>query len=444
MILLSALWNMRKLRKIPFLPYYQIKNEQERRLRHIIAHAYENVPYYRRKLKSLGLKPANFKKIEDLHKLPLISRDDIQKKPDDFVSRNKSKDSFWIKTSGVTGQPVNILYSKDFLAASIGIGQRFRDAYSSTIQLNRISKKARFSYPGSGSDTLDKYYMQAFWSLKYTYYKNFRLFSVFDPPNKNYILLNEFNPQIVAGIGSYIELLFRYMVQNGLEMQNLGVVTYASDHLGDDVRSTIEELYCPVFAHYNAIETGTIGFECEAHRGYHLSIDTCAVKLIDKDGSPTTSKEQGEIVVSNLVNKGTVLLNYRLGDVGVMGGDNMDCECGRNLPLLISLIGRLDDIIILQDGTLLHPRIFWTIFKRWLNQIIRYKLIQEDYEKYRVFCMLSDKFGDDINNVEKGLIGDFKKILGESDIKIKFMNKIPSSNSGKFRSIESRIARHAL
>ncbi|MCW3975377.1 MAG: hypothetical protein NWE86_03945 [Candidatus Bathyarchaeota archaeon] len=435
-------WNIRKLRKIPFLPFYEIKKEQERRLRDIMAYAYNHVPHYRRTLKSFGLKPENFKKIEDLRKLPIISKADIQKKPNDFISQSQSKDLFWVKTSGSTGQPTKILWSKNFLAASIGLGQRFRDAYASVLKSNRIPKKARISYLGSGSDTLDKYYRQEIWALKYTYYKNLKLFSIFDPPEKNYILLKEFNPQIIAGHGSYIGLLFTYMAQNKLDLPNLNVVTYSSDHLREETRRIIEERYCQVFAHYNAMETSTIGFECEAHRGSHLSIDTCAVELIGKDSLPVSPGEEGEIIVSNLINKGTVLLNYRLGDIGVMDEVDEDCDCDRNLPTLRSLIARSDDIIFLQDGTMLHPRLFWTIFKKWINQILQYKLIQEDFDKYTVFCLLSDEFKDQMDNIERGLIKDLKNVFGESDVKINFVNNLPRSKGGKIRTIESHISQH--
>jgi phenylacetate-CoA ligase len=431
---------MNKIRKIPFLPYEEIKKEQERRLHNIIDYAYGSVPYYRRTLKNLDLKPENFKTIEDLHKLPLISKEDIQKKPNDFVSPNQ-KDQFWVRTSGSTGQPTNILWSKDFLISTIGIGQRFRDAFASSVKSNKMSKKARLSYPGSGSEILDKYYMQAIWALKYTYYKNknFRMFSIFDSPKKNYILLKKLNPQIVAGHGSYIGLQFSYMAQKKLELPNLNVVTYSSDHLKNEDRRIIEDHYCQVFAHYNAMETSTVGFECEDHRGYHLSIDTCAVDIMNKDGIPASPREEGEIVVSNLINKGTVLLNYRLGDIGVMDDEIETCECGRNLPMLRSLIGRSDDIIALQDGTILHPRLFWTIFKKRINQIIQYKFIQEDYDKYTVFCLLDDEYEDEMDEIERDLTNDLERILGESEIKIRFVSEIPRSEGGKLRSVESRI-----
>lgn len=435
---------MHKLRKIPFLPFYEIEKEQERRFHDIVSYAYENVPYYRRTIKSLGLKPDNFKKIEDLHKLPIISKNDIQKNPNDFVSQSQGKDSFWVKTSGSTGQPTNVLWSKNFLMVSIGINQRFRDAYASLVKSNRALRKAHLSYPGSGSETLAKYYSQAIWILKHTYYKNVRLFSIFDPPERNYILLKEYNPQIVAGHGSYIGLLFSYMAHNKLDFPNLNVISYSSDSLRDEDRSIIEERYCQVFAHYNAMETSTIGFECEAHRGYHLSIDTCAVDLINKDSLHVSPGEEGEVVVSNLINKGTVLLNYRIGDIGVMREVNDVCECGRNLPMLKNLVGKSDAMIFLQDGTILHPRLFWTIFKKRIKQIFQYKLIQEDFDKYTIFCLLNDEFKEQMDNIERALINDLKGILGESDIKINFVDAMPRSKGGKLRTIESRMSQRKL
>jgi phenylacetate-CoA ligase len=190
------------------------------------------------------------------------------------------------------------------------------------------------------------------------------------------------------------------------------------------------------------METSTIGFECEVHQGLHLSIDTCAVELIGKDSLPVSPGEEGEIIVSNLMNKGMVLLNYRLGDIGAMDEINEDCECGRNLPLLKSLIARSDDIIFLRDGTMLHPRLFWTIFKKWINKILEYKLIQEDFDKYTIFCLLSEEYKGQMDNIEGGLVKVLKNVLGDSYIKINFVDNLPKSKGGKFRAIESRVSQN--
>lgn len=155
------------------------------------------------------------------------------------------------------------------------------------------------------------------------------------------MLVKKFSPHFIFGLGSYIDPFFCYMAQNNLKLPDLKVVTYGGDHLRPEVKSIIEQRFCPVFNSYVAVETGNIAFECDAHCGYHLNIDTCAVGIADKDDFPVSPGIKGEIVISNLINKGTVLLNYKLGDIGVMDEDNATCKCGRNLPFFKESYGQV-------------------------------------------------------------------------------------------------------
>jgi phenylacetate-CoA ligase len=103
-----------------------------------------------------------------------------------------------------------------------------------------------------------------------------------------------------------------------------------------------------VFSTYQASETGRLGFECERRNGWHLNIDLCAVRLVDADGADVRAGAEGEVVVSNLHNRATVLLNYRLGDRAALA--DLPCPCGRSLPVLRELLGRQTEIVQLSDG----------------------------------------------------------------------------------------------
>ncbi len=108
--------------------------------------------------------------------------------------------------------------------------------------------------------------------------------------------------------------------------------------MSDGIRSSIQdELGIEVLSSYNAIETPGVGLECEAHRGYHLNVDLCPVRLVDPRRRAAPPGESGEVVISNLVNRGTILLNYRLGDLAadlpgpaLAGGR---CRCCRSCRL---------------------------------------------------------------------------------------------------------------
>jgi phenylacetate-CoA ligase len=156
---------------------------------------------------------------------------------------------------------------------------------------------------------------------------------------------------------------------------------FGGDALSDAARLFAQdELGIEVLGTYNAIETPMIGFECEAHRGYHVNVDLCPIRLVDRDGRPATPGEAGEVVVSNLVNRATILLNYRLGDLAAPI-DLEACPCGRNLPLLTSLQGRVSQWIDIGDGQVFHPQAARNVMAREVDAW-RYQLIQEERQRF--------------------------------------------------------------
>ena len=113
-----------------------------------------------------------------------------------------------------------------------------------------------------------------------------------------------------------------------------------------------QEMGIPVVSTYQAVEALRIGFQCEQRKGFHISLDQVAVRVVDRYGRDVPAGECGDIVISNLTNRAMVVLNYRLGDV-VRAGRG-PCVCGRSLPVIEDIEGRIDDLIHRPDGSALH------------------------------------------------------------------------------------------
>ena len=122
--------------------------------------------------------------------------------------------------------------------------------------------------------------------------------------------------------------MFRTALARGWELHRPAVVVYGGDKMSAEGRRLIErEFSIPVLSRYSAVEAFRIGFTCERSTSFHLHEDLCVVRVVD-----------GEIVVTDLTNRGMVLLNYRLGDTGQLGPAG--CDCGRTSALLTELEGR--------------------------------------------------------------------------------------------------------
>ena len=259
------------------------------------------------------------------------------------------------------------------------------------------------------------------------------MLSVVDPIDRIVEAVNHFRPDVIASYGSYLETFFRILDSRGIEMHFPKVLIYGADSMTREGRKLIEkEFVIPVLSVYNAVEAFKIGFFCEERKGFHLHEDLCHVKIVDANGHRVSNGKRGEVVISNLVNQGTVLLNYRLGDIASISSQK--CSCGRTLPLLTELEGRAEDIIALPNGELLHPRAVWKVFKG-RDEIVQYQLIQHEQGRFELRLVTIDR--ETYQSIIDGILADLRQLLGESAvIESRFYEEL-ERQKGKFRCVIS-------
>jgi phenylacetate-CoA ligase len=155
---------------------------------------------------------------------------------------------------------------------------------------------------------------------------------------------------------------------------------------------------------------------------------------MNANGEDIPAGDKGEVVISNLVNKATVLLNYRLGDVASVATGN--CSCGRVLPLLSELEGRVEDILFLANGAFVHPRTVWAMLSQ-RNEVLKYQLIQHAPERFELKLVTVDYQSYQL--VVGDIHADMRRLLGESAvIECEFYTALEPEASGKFRPVMSK------
>ncbi len=364
-------WQLPGQAAFPFASRERIRRAQSRRVGRMVEHAWRTVPYYQDTMKRLGLTPADFQGPEDLAKLPLLERQDLQRDPEYFVSRARPLGRYFrLLTSGTTGQPRVIFHDPASLYENAAHGERERAVL--TPRLGRWAGFREAVIAGS-NPTISK--VQGF-SRRHAFFPpglriERRYLFLYDPPEVNARLLHEFRPDLLYSYGSYLEILFPYLVQSGAPFHRPKVIVYTSDGLGDPVRRLIEERFqTPVFGLYGSSEFLKIGFQCDSPLGLHLNTDLYPLRILDAAGRNALPGQTGEVVLSNLVNRATVLLNYRVGDLASFLEQR--CPCGRNLPLISFPAGRSDEFIQIPSGATLHPQLFCEILKTedlWQYQV---------------------------------------------------------------------------
>jgi phenylacetate-CoA ligase len=409
---------------------------QARRIRRTVEHAYQHVPYYRDTMRRLGLVPADFRTEADLARLPLIAREDLQREPEYFVSRAAPIESYLrLRTSGSSGKPVTVYrdYPSTFLEAASG--ERWR-----AVIMSLAGKRLRFRQAVIDSPTGNARRARAEFQRRSLVSPSLRMtelhLSMFDELAHNIERINGFRPDCVRSFGSYIETLFRYGHESAPPLRAPSVVVYRGERLSESARDLITEHFgSSVLSVYGAIEAPNIGFECERHLGHHLNLDLCPVRIVDANGNEVRDGEGGHVILSNLVNRGTVLLNYRIGDVASKLATQ--CPCGRSLPMLSFIEGRIADWVRAPSGRLVHPQAIVGLISReehvWQSQVI-----QETPTHFHVFLVAGGAC--DREALRPRLAQKFVDRLGEeASIEVSFVDSLERTKGGKVPTVISRL-----
>jgi phenylacetate-CoA ligase len=416
--------------RLPFSSPAAIERAQRRQLRATIAHAHEHVPYYRETMHRLGLGPADFETAGDLARLPLLDREQVQRDPEYFVSRAEPLASYGVlHTSGSTGEPMAIFRHVPGIFQQ-ALGFERMEPLHARLSGRRWSRRDAVIVPpskSSGGDSLDAAPQVQWLGLHVRAIS--RTFSLFDPPAEIAPRIEEFRPHLLKGYGSYIEELYTHLLSEGRSFHRPKVVLYAADPISEPVRRLMrEELGIAVLSVYQAVEMGRIGWECERQCGHHLNVDLCPIRILDSDRREVPTGESGEVVISNLVNRGTMLLNYMLGDLASRLPE--PCGCGRTLPLLSHVQGRTTEWLRSASGAPIHPQTLRGILRE-TEGVRRYQLVQERPGRVRVVTVTAP--GADREGIRSRIVGDAHRLPHPIDAEVEFSETLPRTEGGKVR-----------
>lgn len=430
-------WNAPRQGRYAFKPLETILGDQEKRVRATVAHAYRSVPYYRETLDRLGIDPASLHDANDLARLPVIERADLQSAPERFVSSDGDRSHYLeFHSGGSTGAPVRVCQDRAALFRVAACRERARGAAMRLAGKHLRARELVIADPPHSSGLEPS---QVFRSLSLAPARirvaECRM-SIFEPPARSVEKINRFRPDILHSYGSYLEALFAHLLETRTPFHRPGVITFASDGLSDQARRMINrEFGIPVLGRYGAIEAFNIGFECEAHRGYHVNADYFAVRIVDDAGRDLPAGHAGHVLVSNFLSRGTVLLNYRLGDVAArLPGP---CPCGRSLPMISFLEGRSGDWLSSRSGAPVHPQAVRTLLSDE-DEVWSYQIVQEGL--FHFVVKLVTRNDCDREALRNRLQAKFAEQFGaQTRTAVDFVDSLPRTSGGKVRTVLSRM-----
>ncbi len=382
----------------------------------------------------LGLTPADFQSAADLQKFPFLDRRHLQRDPEYFVSGGKARpDWFEWRTGGSTGAPLTVYHDTAALMRIAALSHRESPVMAALVGRSRGYRYSMITFIPGLITELHRFINERYISPHGLGNQRQQL-DITDPMAQNLQRLNEFQPDILRSYGSFFGPFFSYLEANRAPFHRPKVIAYVSDYLPQSVRRLINDKYgVPVISDYGAIEAIKIGFECEAHLGLHLNLDLYPVRLVDAEGKEAPQGETGEVVVSDLVNRGTVILNYPLGDLASIIPHV--CPCGRTLPLLSFPEGRTYDFIRLPSGEKVFPMAAVCLIDRD-EDIYQYQLVQKALDHLEVRLVPKEQCHRE--EAKRRVTEAFTQFLGPGlQVDVVFVSDMERTPMGKVRQVLS-------
>lgn len=405
------------------------------RLRTLLLHCQQQVPYYRALFKRTGFEPArDINSLADLIRLPLLDKATIRAHTADMKAKNADGLARF-NTGGSSGEPLIFYIGRERVSHDVAakwratrwwdvdIGDREIVVWGSPIELGAQDKVRAVRDTLLRTELLPAFAMSA------------------EKLDGFIARIRARRPKMLFGYPSALSHIARHAQARGIRMDDLGikVAFVTSERLYDEQRSQIETTFgCPVANGYGGRDAGFIAHQCPSG-GMHITAEDIIVEIIDANGMPARRGTAGEIVVTHLATGDFPFIRYRTGDIGVLG--TAPCSCGRGLPLLKEIQGRSTDFLVAQDGTVMHGLALVYIL-RDLAGVKSFKISQESLALTCVQVVLEQPLDAPLR---EQIVAGFKARLGAGvEVQVEQVAAIAPEKSGKFRYVVSKVDSSAV
>ena len=429
----ALLRNLAEFERTQWYSFEQLKEYQNEQLNKLLRHASQHVPYYRKILQECGvLREGNIIDLDKFSEIPFLTKSIIREHFEELKSDDLDRRDWFQNTSGgSTGEPVifiqdrgytNRSHAKTILSKKMAgkdLCEPEIDLWGSTRDLFRETKGLRTK--------IDNFIMNR---------RLFNCFKMSQEDMREYIRqINLVRPKLIFAYAQSAYELGRFSLEQSLPIEGVGAVMTSANTLYPFMREIITQAFhAPVFNHYGSREVGSIATECEAHLGLHVHMETQFVEIINDQGRPCKPGEEGEIVITNLINYAMPLIRYRIGDRGIWSSQK--CICGRGSSLLKTITGRIGGIFLTKEGDKVYGGYFTRLiyFRNWVQ---KFQFIQEELELIKVkIKKKAEPPIEDLKKIEEGI----RLVMGQScKVEFEFVDDIPPLSSGKYQYTISKV-----
>jgi len=420
----------RELERTQYLSPAILQARQEERLRLVTATAARVSPFYRQRLAAAGF-PNGLSRLSDLGALPVLTKAEIRAAGAAMLSTEVERSSLLeFRTGGSTGVPLRMLISEDIshmrnaaarrsdLWTGWRVGEGVGAVWGNPKLPQTIKERLRAELlnPVIYLDTmsLSAESVQAFaraWRRE--------------------------RPTLLFGHAHSIYLLACTAEELGIdEIRPTGILATSMMLLPHE-RQLIERVFgIPVFDRYGCEEVGLIGCQCERHDGLHINADHVVVEFLRADGTPAAAGERAYVVVTDLINDVMPFIRYRIEDLSASLG--RPCSCGRGLPLMSRVAGRVADFLVRADGSRVAGISLIENTVTSIAGIEQMQIVQERLDRLVINLVPSPAAAA---TTVPALVEYFTATFPGAAVDVAIVSRIPQEANGKYRFAICQVAR---
>jgi phenylacetate-CoA ligase len=446
----------RELLDTESLSQTSLQGLQFQRLRAVVGHAYEHVPFYRRRFEAIGLRPEDIQSLDDIRHIPQLLREDViaqrtemvDTRYQDCIPSNDHADSGGSSPSPLAGFRKRTLV-RNYTSGSSGVPTEFYED-GSTTALNWVHElRLKHWYgvkPGAREArmfaTAVEYVASGHLPSNREIFWNHMMLPGYFLSEREYKIcmrkILQFRPRVLWGPTPALAGLARYILHQSTNLARWRpdvVISRAAPLYTHEAKLIADAFGCPVTNIYGTRELGHVAMLCP-HGGMHVNQENYIVE-VDPASSEDSGSTAGNILVTPLYETPMPFLRYRLGDVVEMGESS--CPCGRSLMQLKKIAGRTGEIFKTTDGRTIEPN-FWCIAFESGRQRL-------DVERFQVVYRSADRISLRIvrrpsysAETEADLMQFIRSYFPrELQCELEYVSEIKPERSGKYRFVVNEI-----
>jgi phenylacetate-CoA ligase len=419
--------------RIEEMEYYteaEIDAYQNERLLKLVKRCYQHVPYYTKLFDELGLQPSDINSKEDLHKIPVTTKEDVRINIDEFTNTTLDKKKLIKRTtSGTTGKSLSFYCTEEAISFQYAVWWRHRSRFGFNPGDKHLNFTSKLVVPEGQKKP-------PYWRWNKASNQAIVNMQVIDDQNIPHILdfisKNRFDYWI--GYPSIIHEFCAKVLDRGYSLDHKPKgIFFGAENVLEGQRQDISELTGATLTDvYGFMEGCGNASQCREFK-HHADFEYGIMECLNPE-TLDSGEVKGDIVCTGFANKAFPLLRYEVGDIGVWAPPSYECACGRHSPVLNRIEGRADDYVITPEGRKVMR--FSYIFRE-TPEIREAQVVQKKRGQVTINIVPRENYSKDAEEHLKEMVAAW--ISPELAVNFEYLKDIPREENGKFRAVKSLL-----